>query len=152
MTIQPDDPGAPDVRALLTEHLATMHAVTPRESVHALDVTHLRQPDITFWTAREAGVLLGCGALRVLTPEAGEVKSMRSVEAHRGRGVGRALLARIVDEARARGMVRLSLETGAMAYFDPARRLYRAAGFAPCPPFGDYTDDPNSVWMTLDLA
>ena len=151
MTIQTDDLTGADVRALLAEHLANMHAVSPRESVHALDLSGLQRPDVTFWTVRDGDALLGCGALRELSSTHGEVKSMRTAEAHRQRGVGSAVLRHIVAEARARGYERLSLETGAMPFFEPARRLYLGFGFEPCPPFADYTDDTNSVCMTRPL-
>jgi putative acetyltransferase len=151
MRIELDDPAAPDVRALLEEHLRDMHAQSPRESVHALGVGDLRTPSITFWTVRDGDLLLGCGALKALDARHGEVKSMRTPRTLRRRGAGRAVLARIVDEARRRGYARLSLETGSVDAFAPARRLYESAGFVCCGPFGDYREDPNSVFMTLAL-
>lgn len=152
MRIDIDDPAAPDVSALLEEHLRDMHAQSPRESVHALDVSGLKVPSITFWTVRDAdGLLLGCGALKQLDATHGEVKSMRTPTAQRRRGAGRAMLAHIVDEARRRGYGRLSLETGPQPAFAPARRLYERAGFVSCAPFGDYREDPYSVFMTLAL-
>ncbi|MGA0571738.1 GNAT family N-acetyltransferase [Variovorax sp. VNK109] len=153
MQIQTDDPERADVLALLEEHLRHMHALSPPESVHALDPKKLKTPDITFWTARDAdGLLLGTGALRELDETHGEVKSMRTPDALRRRGAGRAMLVHIVEEARRRGYARLSLETGSQDGFAPARRLYASAGFVPCGPFGDYTDDPNSAFMTLALT
>jgi len=128
-----------------------MHELSPPESVHALDIDGLKTPDISFWTARENGRLLGCAALKELDPEHGEIKSMRTPEQLRRRGAGRALLEHILQEARARGYRRLSLETGSMAGFEPARRLYARYGFRPCPPFADYGLDPHSVFMTLEL-
>lgn len=113
MEIRLDDLSGPEIRALLDEHLRNMHEVSPPESVHALDLDKLRQPDISFWTVWEGSDLLGCGALRALSPAHGEIKSMRTAEAHRGRGVARAVLNHIVAEAKARGFERLSLETGA---------------------------------------
>lgn len=151
MRIELDDPARPDVADLLAEHLRNMHALSPRESVHALDVSSLKQPDITFWTAREGDTLLGCGALKEISPMHGEVKSMRTPDALRRRGAGRAILMHIIAEARRRGYVRLSLETGSMASFLPAQRLYESAGFEPCGPFADYRPDPNSVFMSLAL-
>ena len=151
MLIRRDDLSGPEIRALLAEHLANMHAITPRESVHALDLDGLRRPEITFWTAWSDGALAGCGALKEIDAGHGEIKSMRTANAHRRRGVGRAVLDHIVGEARRRGYARLSLETGAMREFEPARTLYARAGFAPCPPFAGYRDDPNSVFMTLAL-
>jgi uncharacterized protein (DUF924 family)/GNAT superfamily N-acetyltransferase len=147
-----DDLSRPEVRALLEEHLAHMYEVTPPESVHALDVDGLRQPDVTFWTLWQGAELLGCGALKEVAPDHGEVKAMRTPQALRGRGAAKALLAHIVSEARARGYHRLSLETGSMEAFRPARGLYERAGFGYCGPFAGYGPDPNSVFMTLDLA
>lgn len=151
MRIDLDDPLRPDVRSLLEEHLRNMHELSPPESVHALEVSGLKAPDITFWTARDGGTLLGCGALRELDPGHGEVKSMRTSAALRRQGAGRAILAHIIAEARARGYRRLSLETGSAEGFLPARRLYQSAGFQYCGPFADYWLDPNSVFMTLIL-
>ena len=151
MKIELDDPARADVRALLEEHLRNMRELSPPESVHALDLTGLQQPDITFWTVRDGDTLLGCGALRQLDPEHGEVKSMRTPVALRRRGAGRALLEHLLREARARGYRRVSLETGAQEAFAPARRLYEAFGFTYCECFGDYRPDPNSVFMTLTL-
>lgn len=150
--IELDDLSRRQVHDLLEEHLAHMHEVSPPESVHALDLEKLRQPEITFWTAWDGPVLLGCGALKELTPTHGEVKSMRTPGALRGRGAGRALLAHIVAQARQRGYKRLSLETGPHATFEPAHKLYRNFGFTACGPFADYVDDPHSVFMALELA
>jgi len=152
MHIEPDDLSRAAVHALLQEHLDDMHALSPPESVHALDLARLRSPEITFWTVWEGATLLGCGALKALDARHGEVKSMRTPAALRGRGAGRAMLAHIVDEARRRGYTRLSLETGSMAAFRPAQQLYESFGFEVCGPFGDYRLDPNSTFMTLVLA
>ena len=151
LKISLEDPATPDVLALLEEHLRSMREISPPESVHALDVERLRQPGISFWTAREGATLLGCGALKQLDARHGEIKSMRTPQALRRRGAGRALLAHIVEQARARGYVRLSLETGSMPEFEPAWRLYASFGFQPCGPFGAYRADPHSVFMSLDL-
>lgn len=151
MRIELDDLSRPEVHALLREHLSEMHELSPPESVHALDLARLRSPDVTFWSVWDGSVLLGCGALKQLDPAHGEVKSMRTPAALRRRGAGRAVLARIVAEARARGCERLSLETGSMAAFAPAQALYARFGFTCCAPFGDYKADPNSVFMTLAL-
>ena len=152
MLIRLDDLAGPEIRALLEEHLRSMHEISPPESVHALDLAALRRPEITFWTAWSDADLLGCGALKELDPTHGEIKSMRTASARRRTGVGRAVLAHIVAEARARSYSRLSLETGSMEAFAPARRLYETFGFTYCPPFGDYADDPNSVFMTRALG
>ncbi|RYX90676.1 MAG: GNAT family N-acetyltransferase [Comamonadaceae bacterium] len=151
MHIETDDLTRPQVHALLEEHLKNMYEVSPPDSVHALDLSKLRSPDITFWTAWEGALLLGCGAVKELDPAHGEVKSMRSPSAHRRRGAGRAILGRIIDTARERGYSRLSLETGSMAAFLPAQKLYESFGFTYCGPFGSYAEDPNSVFMTLVL-
>ncbi|WP_353708251.1 GNAT family N-acetyltransferase [Cellulosimicrobium sp. ES-005] len=147
-----EDLAAEDVLALLQEHLDEMHATSPPESVHALDAERLRAPDITFVTARSAdGGLLGCGALKQHDATLGELKSMRTTAAARGRGVAATVLAHLLDVARNRGLDRVSLETGAEDYFAPARRLYARHGFVPCAPFADYTDDPNSTYMSRTL-
>jgi putative acetyltransferase len=151
MRIELDDPTAPDVAALLAEHLRDMHAQSPPGSVHALDAGALKAPSVTFWSVRDGDLLLGCGALKALDARHAEVKSMRTPRALRRRGAGRALLEHLVRVARERGYDRLSLETGSMDAFEPARRLYERAGFVRCGPFGDYRDDPNSVFMTLVL-
>ena len=152
MHIAIEDPETPDVLVLLDEHLRNMHELSPKESVHALDVSGLKQPDITFWTVRDGATLLGCGALKALGAKHGEVKSMRTPTAHRRRGAGRAVLAHIIDEARRRGYVRLNLETGPVNTFLPAHSLYKAVGFTLCGPFGDYRLDPHSVFMQLGLV
>ena len=152
MKIEIDDLSRSAVHALLQEHLRNMHELGPPESVHALDLDKLRRPEITFWSAWEGEVLLGCGALMELDRRHGEVKSMRTPQARRRTGAGRALLMRIIEVARERGYERLSLETGSVAAFAPAHRLYESAGFTRTGPFGDYAEDPNSVFMTLALA
>jgi putative acetyltransferase len=151
MQIAVDNPASPDVRALLEEHLRSMHALSPPGSVHALDVGGLMMPEVTFWSVREDGQLLGCGALKQIGPGHGEIKSMRTAAAHRRRGAGRAMLAHILQESRHRGYTRLSLETGTADAFLPAQQLYQSVGFRHCGPFADYTLDPHSVFMALDL-
>ena len=151
MKIEIDDLSRPAIHALLNEHLRNMYELSPPESVHALDLEKLRRPDITFWSAWEGPLLLGCGALKELDRRHGEVKSMRTPAALRRRGAGRAILTHIVEVARSRSYQRLSLETGSAEAFAPAQRLYESFGFARCGPFGDYRDDPNSVFMTMRL-
>lgn len=151
LEIQPGDLDRADVQELLAAHLAFARAVSPAESVHALDHSGLRALDITFWTAREDGSLVACGALRELEHEHGEVKSMHTRAAVRGRGYGARMLEHLVTESRRRGYRRLSLETGTAAAFDPARALYTRFGFQICPPFGSYREDSSSVCMTLAL-
>ncbi|MEU8898064.1 GNAT family N-acetyltransferase [Nocardia sp. NPDC048505] len=146
-----DDLTGPDIAALLTAHLADMHVHSPEDSVHALDLDALRKPEITFWSAREHGELVGCVALKELDPTHGEIKSMRTAAGHTGRGIAAALLTHLVAAARARGYQRLSLETGTAEFFAPAVRLYQRHGFELCPPFADYAPDPHSVFLTLRL-
>ena len=152
LTIRCDDLSGPAIQALLEEHLRSMYELSPPESVHALDVAKLRKPDVTFWTVWSGEELAGCGALRELDLRHGEIKSMRTVVAHRRKGVARAVVAHIVEEARRRSYERLSLETGSMKAFEPAQRLYASFGFVRCGPFGDYREDPNSVFMTRALV
>ena len=151
MEIRLDDLTGAEIRALLGEHLDDMRRLSPPESVHALDLAALRRPEITFWTAWSRGELLGCGALKELAAGHGEVKSMRTAPAHRRKGVARAMLQHIMAEARRRSYTRLSLETGSMRAFEPARRLYASFGFTYCAPFGEYVEDPNSVFLTRTL-
>jgi putative acetyltransferase len=151
MQIRVDDLRGPEIAELLAAHVAFCRASSPPESTHVLDLDALRAPDITFWSAWDGASLLGCAALKALDPAHGEVKSMHTTDRHRGRGVGLALLRHIVGEARTREYRRLSLETGSMAAFAPARALYARFGFVVCAPFGDYRLDPNSVFMTFGL-
>jgi putative acetyltransferase len=151
MQIRTDDPGNPPVAELLREHLRSMEQTSPPESRHALDIDGLRQPDITFWSVWEGDQLAGCGALKALDDEHAEIKSMRTAGAYRRRGVASALLEHFIVEAMRRGYRRLSLETGSMAYFEPARRLYASFDFVECGPFATYVEDPNSVFMTKVL-
>ncbi|WP_051207978.1 GNAT family N-acetyltransferase [Saccharospirillum impatiens] len=152
--IQIDDLSGPEIALLLEEHLADMNATSPPESKHALDLGGLKHPDVTFWTlwARtgngQGDQLAGCCALKRLDDHHGEIKSMRTAPAFRRQGVAQRLLQHLLDEARAQHLQRLSLETGSMDYFAAARALYSRFGFEVCLPFGDYTEDPNSVFMT----
>ena len=139
----------PRVVALLETHLRRARAETAPGSAHALDLSGLRAAGVTFWSAWAGDAAAGVGALKALSAEEGEVKSMHVAESLRGRGVGRALLRHIVSAARARGMTRLSLETGSWPYFAPARAMYARAGFVSCGPFGEYREDANSVFMTM---
>jgi putative acetyltransferase len=151
MHIEIDDLTRPAIHTLLNEHLQHMHELSPPESVHALDLDKLRQPDITFWTAWDGAVLLGCGALKQLDSKSAEVKSMRTPTALRRRGAGRAILAHLIAVAKSRGYTSLSLETGAVDAFKPAQKLYESFGFDYCGPFADYALDPYSVFMTLRI-
>ncbi len=142
----------PAVQAMLRAHLDQMHANSPRGSVHALDLTGLSGPDVRFWTAWRGDELMGCGALRTLDPQHGEIKSMRTLPDHLRSGVGAAIVGHILTAARAAGMTRLSLETGSGDAFEPAHALYRRFGFTPCDAFGDYREgDPFSRFMSRAL-
>lgn len=152
MDIRLDTLEDPKVLALLREHLDALAPTAPAESRHALNLDGLRRPDVTFWCAWDGPVLAGFGALRQIDPAHGEIKSMRTGATHLRRGVASRMLQHLIDVANARGYARLSLETGSMAYFEPARTLYASFGFAPCAPFGDYRADPNSVFMTRLLG
>lgn len=151
LTIRPDDLTSEAVLALLQFHLDEMHQWSPPESVHAMPAERLRQPDVTFFSAWDGDVLAGCGAIKHLSEGHGELKSMRAAPEYRGRGVGKALLLCLLEEARARGYARVSLETGRPEPFHPAHGLYRAHGFAECAPFGDYVSDDFSICMTREL-
>lgn len=146
-----DDPAAPDVRRLLATHLAFARGQTPPEDAHALDIDGLLDASVTFFSLRRDGALLAVGALKRLGPDHAEVKSMHTVAAARGQGIGRAMIQHLITVAREAGYKRVSLETGSMAEFAPARALYASAGFEPCEPFGHYRASPNSTYMTLYL-
>ena len=151
MHIAIDDLSGAQVQRLLQEHLHAMTALSPAESVHALDIDALRAPEITFWTATDGAELLGCGALKQLDPRHAEVKSMRTAPAHLRKGVACAILGHLIAEARRRRYARLSLETGSASAFEPARRLYASNGFKLCAPFEGYVLDLHSVFMTRRL-
>jgi putative acetyltransferase len=151
MEIREDDLRGSEIIALLQEHLRCMALASPPQSRHALDLDGLRRSEITFWTIWEGPDLAGCGALQELDKKHGEIKSMRTAYAYQRKGVGAAMVRHIIEEAKCRGYTRLSLETGAMEYFAPARKLYASFGFTPCQPFATYIEDPNSVFMTKEL-
>jgi putative acetyltransferase len=146
-----DDLTRPDVHRLLEEHLADMYATSPAESVHALDLEALRAPEIEFWSVWDDAAVLGTGALKRLSATGAELKSMRTTAQARGAGVGTAMLEHLLGRARAAGYASVWLETGTEEFFAPARRLYARHGFVVCEPFGDYTLDPHSTYMTLAL-
>jgi len=152
MRIEIDDLSRPAIHALLSEHLAHMYELSPPEQVFALDLSKLKSPDITFWTAWDDELLLGCGALKELTPRQGEIKSMRTPAKLRGRGAGRALLHHIIETARQRRYDSLSLETGTHPEFLSAQQLYKSAGFQVSGPFANYKEDPHSLFMELWLS
>ena len=150
--IRIDDLRGPEIAELLTDHLRCMAEVSPPESRHALNLEELRQPNVTFWSVWQERELVGCGALKELDSRHGEIKSMRTAQAHLRKGIATMLLEHIISEAKRRGYARVSLETGSMPYFVPAHRLYHKFGFKPCAPFDGYVEDPNSLFMTKDLS
>jgi putative acetyltransferase len=151
MRITVDNLQGSEITALLQEHLSEMRSVSPPESVHALDLSGLRKPDITFWTVWLESDLAACGALKELSFDHGEIKSMRTARLHRRKGIAAYMVQYMIQEAARRGYRTLSLETGCQPHFAPARSLYGSFGFQRCGPFGDYVDDPNSVFMTKVL-
>jgi putative acetyltransferase len=151
MNIKVDDLTGSEVVSLIGEHLQGMTLHSPPESIHALGLDELKKPEITFWTAWEGEQLMGCGALKEIDSQHGELKSMRTSSAYLRKGVAQAMLEHIIKEARGRGYTRLSLETGSMEAFLPARKHYEKYGFVYCPPFGNYVEDPNSVFMSMEL-
>lgn len=152
MQIRAEDPSTPDVVALLEQHLREAYETTPAESVQALDMAELQGPTITFLTVRDDdGALMGMGAVKQHDADLAEIKSMRTVDAFRGRGVARALLAALVEAARTNGASTLALETGVEDFFVAARALYESMDFTVCDPFADYTEDPLSVFYARAL-
>jgi putative acetyltransferase len=150
--ISPDDPRADDVQQMLAAHLAFCNEHSPPEDVHALDLDGLADPSVTFYSYRQHGRLMGVGAIKWLDDDHAELKSMHTDRVARRQGVARAMVDHLVEVARARGFRRVSLETGTMDVFAPARSLYAGAGFVPCGPFASYTPSPNSTYMTLSLT
>jgi putative acetyltransferase len=139
------------VLAMLRFHFDTNMAVTPPGSAHVFDVSRLKQSDVFFWTAWNDEILMGTGALKLLDTSHGEIKSMHTLQTARRSGVGAAMLLHIMDQAKAKGLKRLRLETGSFDFFAPARAFYARHGFQECAPFGDYKPDPNSTFMTRDI-
>ena len=151
MDIKIDDLNGSEVAKLIMEHLDSMRLSSPSESIHALNLEQLQKQDITFWSAWEGNELVGCGALKEIDDQHGEIKSMRTSSLHLRKGVAKQLLHHIIEEAKRRGYQQLSLETGSVDSFEPARRLYASFGFTFCNPFSDYIEDPNSVFMQKEL-
>lgn len=151
MEIKVDDLSGSEIAEFLEEHIKEMKSVSPPESKHALDLAGLRKPEITFWTVWDGGILIGCGAIKELEADHAEIKSMRTIAAYRGKGVASMLLQHILHEAKLRGYWRISLETGSMPFFNPARNLYAKYGFKNCAPFSSYKEDPNSVFMSRGI-
>ena len=150
--IQPANLDAPEFAALIDAHAELMLSLSPPGSCHFLPMEGLRTSDVTVWEMRDGSDLVGCGGLKELSSTHGEIKSMHTLTTRRGAGLGRRMLEHILNEARKRGYTRLSLETGSMDGFIPSRTLYHSCGFDLCPPFGDYVEDPNSVFMTRALS
>ncbi|MCF2949538.1 GNAT family N-acetyltransferase [Paraglaciecola aquimarina] len=151
MQIKLDDLTHPKIALLLEEHLADMRATSPPDSVHALDLNNLRSTDITFWSIWSDAELLGCAAIKKLNNIHYEIKSMRTARIHVRKGVANRLLQHIIQFALDKSILRLSLETGSQDFFIPAHQLYLKYGFEYCEPFADYSPDPNSKFMTLQL-
>ena len=151
MQIIIDDLETQPIIDLLAEHMRDMQSTSPPESVHALDIDALKAPEITFWSAWENDELMGCGAVKELSQTTGEIKSMRTAKAHHRKGVAANLVQTIIKTSIERGYTQLFLETGSMIEFEPARSLYKRFGFIECPPFNDYEEDPNSVFMMRQL-
>jgi putative acetyltransferase len=150
--IRLDNLESPQILELLREHLESMEPTAPPESRHALDLAGLRSDDVTFWSIWDGATLAGFGALKHLTAAHAEIKSLRTAAAYLRQGVASAMLRHLIREAAVRGYSRLSLETGSMGFFEPARRLYASFGFVPCAPFAHYRPDPNSVFMTMPIG
>ncbi|MGM0815491.1 MAG: GNAT family N-acetyltransferase [Bacillota bacterium] len=151
MYIQQDALTDGRIEQLISGHVEEMKEHSPPESIHALPLDDLKKQDVTVWSVWDGEELLGCGAIKELSSEHGEIKSMRTAALHMRKGVARQMLTYLLQEAKQRGYTRVSLETGAMAFFEPARRLYESFGFQYCPPFGSYQEDPNSLFMTKEL-
>ncbi|MFN0194697.1 MAG: GNAT family N-acetyltransferase [Aestuariivirga sp.] len=151
LRIIPGDFDDDRVLSLLRYHFAKCHEVTPPGSAHVFDVSRLRSPDVDFWAAWDGDALMGVGAVKEIEAGHGEVKSMHTAEAARRKGVGSAILNHMIETSRAKGLRRLSLETGSFGYFQPAVALYKSHGFIECPPFGGYKVDPNSVFLTREI-
>ena len=147
-----ESPLGPDLELLMARHTADMHADTPPESIHMMDARQLAVPEVAFYVLRVDGKPIAMGALKSFAVDQGEIKSMHVLAESRGKGLSSALLIYLMTEAKAAGLVRLSLETGAQPMFLPARKLYEHSGFVECAPFADYRLDPNSIFMTRALT
>jgi putative acetyltransferase len=151
MEFRVDDLSGAATQALVARHLQGMYETSPPESVHAFDLSKLKQPGVTFWSAWVGDEIVGMGALKRMDAQRGEIKSMRVSDAWLGKGVGRAMLDHIVLEAQRMGLTSLWLETGSADAFAPALKLYETAGFTRCGPFDGYVEDPFSVFMTREI-
>jgi putative acetyltransferase len=146
-----DDLSGFEIAVFLEEHIKEMKSVSPPENKHALDLEELRKPEITFWTVWDNSRLIGCGVMKKLDANHAEIKSMRTAISYRGKGVASMLLQHILNDAKLRGYRHISLETGSMPFFEPARNLYVKYGFENCAPFSTYREDPNSIFMSIKL-
>lgn len=151
MRIEVDDLTGPQIAALLEIHLELMRSQSPACSVHALDLEGLRKDNIIFWSAWDSDALLGCVALKQHDATLGEIKSMHTAQAGRGKGTGTKLLQHLEQQAKAAGLSQLSLETGSQDGFAAARAIYSKFAYKVCDPFADYVLDPNSVFMTKEI-
>jgi putative acetyltransferase len=152
IVIAAESPLGADLHLLMQRHTEAMHAETPPESIHMMDASELAVPEVSFFVMRDAGAPVAMGAFKRIAPGHAEIKSMHVLHEARGRGLARVMLDRLVAEAAAAGMTRLSLETGVEPGFAAARGLYERAGFSECGPFEGYALDPNSVFMTKLLT
>jgi putative acetyltransferase len=138
----------PEVNDLLTKHFVELRAASPEGSTHVLDIPGLKVPSIKFWSLWENGKLLGCGALKFLEKGHGEFKSIRIHDNFRGNGNGIKVINHLIEEAKKLDVKRLSIETGAGKFFEPARKLFKKCHFEPCKPFAHYKEDVNSIYLT----
>lgn len=152
MEIRIDDLSGPEIAGLLQEHVDDMRRTSPPESTHVLELDELRKPEITFWCCWNGDRIAGCGALKELSADHAEIKSMRTAAEFRRQGVGNKILQHMLEYAKGKGHSRVSLETGSMEFFDAAQKLYLNAGFEVCGPFADYVEDPNSIYMTMEIG
>ena len=138
----------PEVNQLLKKHFIELRAASPQGSTHVLDIPGLKVPSIKFWSLWEENQLMGCGALKFLDKEHGEFKSIRIHDNFRNKGKGIKVIEHLILEAEKLGIKRISLETGAGVFFDPARKLFKSCDFKPCKPFAHYKEDINSIYLT----
>ena len=139
----------PEVNKLLVKHFKELKSVSPTDSCHVLDIAGLKNPNIKFWSLWEEDQIIGCGALKFLDKEHGELKSIRVNDAFRRKSYGIKVIQHLIFEAKKLNIIKLSLETGAGIFFAPARKLFEKSGFKPCEPFGEYKKNPDSCYMSL---
>ena len=139
------------VNELLKKHFIELRSVSPEGSTHVLDIDGLKDPSIKFWSLWENNEIIGCGALKFLEKGHGEFKSIRVADNFRKKGIGEKIINHLILEAKKLNIVKLSVETGAGNFFQPARKLFNKFGFKECPPFAHYKEDPNSCYYTLEI-